>query len=192
MQTCSYFIKFFVCLFSVQSITDCHQKDCQCKFKSTSPQFAWPAPYLWNTWAKNSKKRKHGLLRKSHCDEKRGCGGSWNRRGTRLCWRKHATSKCWCVYVWGSHGAGKVFDFVFFHSLILIFQELPKRGHRRGISDTSTIDFRLYSNWLHVCFSVGKAYWFQLLELFFIFLQHLVEEERTRQTAETSQGVGPR
>ena len=36
-------------------------------------------------------------------------------------------AKCWILY-------SSIHSFS--------FQELPKRGHRRGISDTSTIDFR--------------------------------------------------
>ena len=61
--------------------------------------------------------------------------------------------------------------------------ELQKRGHRRGTSDTSTIDFR---------WELTPS-----LEIFNIFefvtnLNFSVGEERMRQTAETSPEVGLR
>ena len=64
--------------------------------------------------------------------------------------------------------------------------QLKKRGHRRGTSDTSTIDFR----WKHShIFTLGNSH---ILEIFKNLKLSTVGEERMRRTAETSPEVGPR
>ena len=165
--------------------------------KETAFQLTGVVPNLWNTWWSNLPKRQHGVFqfkidlvveREGGC----GCeGGHWRSscygRASRREWGGKTSTNCWCASRSSRAGFNLFWVLVFLFPIKSYEQaELKKRGHRRGTSDTSTIDFR----WKHShIFTLGNSH---ILEIFKNLKLSTVGEERMRRTAETSLEVGPR
>ena len=143
MQTCSYFIKFFVCLIlysqsltAIRKIVIANSNLLHLSLPDLPPIFETPGAGARTQrrgsmdYSGSPTVTRNAVVEEVGIEEAPGCAEeNMSHQNVDVSMSEEAMEQAKCFILYFS-----------IHSFS--FQELPKRGHRRGISDTSTIDFR--------------------------------------------------
>ena len=142
MQTFSYFIKFFVCLIlysqsltAIRKIVSANSNLLHLSLPDLPPIFETPGARTQRRgsmdYSGSPTVTRNAVVEEVGIEEATGCAeDNMSHQNVDVSLSEEAMEQAKCLILYSS-----------IHSFS--FQELPKRGHRRGISDTSTIDFRL-------------------------------------------------